>query len=1107
MIELDVLSPAAAAADEDAQAGPPQTWRSRAARAGTLDLAVARDEFLPGAPPSEGDGETSRRTFLKVMGASAALAGMTGCRRPVETILPYARKPEEVIPGVPNAYATAMPLGGVGHAVLVQSHEGRPTKVEGNPEHPVSRGATDIFAQASVLQLYDPDRSRHVWARGEAAAGRSDWGGFVGAANQLLAARGRANVAVLAAPTSSPTLLDLRQRFLSTYPNARWITLGPHIEDAQALGTQAALGRPARPLYRFADADVIVSFDADFLGSEDPNSVWNNRQYARSRRADVRTDADGLPTMSRHYAVESTMTMSGGMADHRRAVKAGAVPFVAGAIAEGLGVETGVTVGVEDDLVPFVNAIIEDIRAAGGRAAFVAGQTQPPQVHALVAALNGRFGGGVVEYLDTETGPVEPVGPQLAELVADMAAGRVDALVMLGTNPVYSLPAGLLFEQALARVPLSIHTGLYRDESGQRATWHVPAAHYLESWGDARAYDGTLSVIQPLIAPLYDDAHSDVEVLNTLVTGRNNAGYDILRASLQGRLAGDFETAWRVALHDGFVPNTGYASLGSGGGSGSLAGLRPPDADDVELVFRLSPTLYDGAFSNVAWMQEAPHPVTKVTWDPVAMVSPTTATLLGLDDAVERFDDLDGAQYAGTDIDKGKYEAPVIRIETPEGVPAVLPVWVQPGHADGSITVLLGYGRELAIDRELDDENVFERINRALLPGRVHTDVYRTGALSSLVGADLIGDDPDVPGTTAARVERLRQLGAGAYVPAVALARTGQDDYLLASTQDHGSMMGREIVQATTLAEYRENPAATISEHLIEETPWEDFPPSWGNDNSAAEDPRIGEWLYSENQWGMTIDLNACTGCNACVVACQAENNVPVVGKDQVARGREMHWLRLDRYFVGDEGAPGMVAQPMMCVHCEQAPCEQVCPVNATVHSPDGLNAMVYNRCIGTRYCANNCPYKVRRYNFYNWTKTLPLQVQMQSNPYVTVRYRGVMEKCTFCVQRIRQTQKYAHIEDRPLRDGEVLTACQQACPAEAIVFGDLADATSAVSQLKQNPRNYAVLAYLAVKPRLTYLARLTNPHPGLESPLDPLLHDDHGAGGHGADEVHAEDA
>ena len=1070
MIELDVLSAAAVAADDDAQAaaGQAPTWRSRAARAGTLDAAVVRDEFLPGAAP-RGD-DPDRRTFLKVMGASAALAGLTGCRRPVETILPYARKPEEVIPGIPSYYATAMPLGGVGHALLVQSHEGRPTKVEGNPQHPVSQGTTDIFAQASVLQLYDPDRSRYVRTAGEAGPERADWGSFVAEANRLLARRGQGQLAVLAAPSASPTEAALRDRLLATYPGARWITVGPHIEDYQALGTQSALGQAARPLYTFSEADVIVSFDADFLSADDPNSVWNNREYAASRRVDERG------SMSRLYAIESTMSLTGGMADHRRAVKAGGVPFVAAAIADALGVSAGVSPAVSPELAEFVAAIAGDVRAAGGRAAFVAGATQPPQVHALAAALNGQFGGGVVEYLATgET--AAPVGAELVELVRDMAAGRVSALLMLGTNPVYTLPDTLQFAAALRRVPTSIHVGLYLDETAQRSTWHVPAAHFLESWGDLRAYDGTLSVVQPLIAPLYDDAHSAIEVLNTLTTGRNNAGYDLLRRELQGRVGGDFETTWRTALHDGFVPNTRFASLGAGGGAATLAGLDAPDADDIELVFRLSPTLYDGAFSNVTWMQEAPHPITKVTWDPVALVSPRTAVALGLDD-VDRFEDGEDDAFEGAAVDAGKTYSRVITVATASGEAVKLPVWVQPGHPDNSITAFLGYGRQLATDREIRDRTLIARLFD------VDTDVYRPGPVAGLAGADLDG------GPAAARAEGLRSLANVHVLPAVAVAEDA-DDYLLATTQDHGTMQDRAIVRAATLETYlADREFAKDADHYVEDVPWEDFEPLWGEENSAAEDTRIGEWIYSDNQWGMTIDLNACTGCNACVVACQSENNVPVVGKEQVAIGREMHWLRLDRYYVGeDETDPGMVTQPMMCVHCENAPCEQVCPVNATAHSPDGLNEMTYNRCIGTRYCANNCPYKVRRYNFYNWTKTLPLEVQMQSNPYVTVRYRGVMEKCTFCVQRIRQTQAYAHIDDRPLRDGEVVTACQQVCPANAIVFGDLKDADSAVVASKRSPRNYAVLAELAVKPRLTYLARLRNPHPALATPFDDVDH------------------
>ncbi|MEM0961474.1 MAG: Fe-S cluster-containing hydrogenase [Bacteroidota bacterium] len=1081
MIELDVLSAADRAADEDAQSalGAAPTWRSREAKAGILDPSVANDEFLADAV-GDGDAGPSRRTFLKVMGASAAFAGMTGCRRPVETILPYARKPEDVIPGISTYYATAMPLGGVGYALLAESHEGRPTMVHGNPEHPLAKGATDVFAQASILQLYDPDRSRHVHRRGrdsrdDFAQERSDWGAFVAEAARLRQQGSR--VAVLAEPSASPTLDALRQRFLDATPGARWITIGAHLDDAQALGTQAALGRPARPLYRFASADVVVAFDADFLGADDANETWNTREYAASRKIDERG------TMSRLYAVESTMTTTGGMADHRRAVKAAAVPFVAAAIAEGLDVSTGASATIAEDLQPFVDAIVEDVRAAGGSAAFVAGPTQPPEVHALVAALNGRFGTSVVEYLDTEQGPVSPVGPQLRALVRDMAAGNVDVLFMLGTNPVYTLPSELGFGEAMSRVSTSIHLGLYRDETAQRATWHVPRTHYLESWGDVRAYDGTLTIAQPLIAPLYGDAHSDLEVLNTLLTGRNNTGYDLLRRSARTYLQGDYETAWRTAVHDGFIAGTGFASLGPGGGSADLSGLTPPEADSQELVIRVNPTLYDGSFSNVTWMQEAPHPVTKVTWDPVALVSPRTALALGLDDA-GRFEDSHDDRYEGTELQKGKHYAKVVRIRTASGGSVELPVWVQPGQPDDSITAFLGYGRSLATDREIRDRGLIERLVN------VDTDVYRPGPVANGVGEELSA------GAVSARAETCRPLAGG--VAAIESIEQVADGYLLASTQDHGTMNGRKIVRMATVDEYQADPEfAKIKDHYVADTPWEQFDPLWGEDNEASNDPRIAEAMYSENQWGMTIDLNACTGCNACVIACQAENNIPVVGKDQVSRGREMHWVRMDRYYVGkDENDPGMVSMPMMCVHCENAPCEQVCPVNATVHSPDGINAMVYNRCIGTRYCANNCPYKVRRYNFYNWTKTLPLEVQMQSNPYVTVRYRGVMEKCTFCVQRIRAAQQAAHIENREVLSSEIQSVCESACASGAIVFGDLNDPNSEVSRTKQNPRNYALLAELGVKPRLTYLARLRNPHPNLSTPFD-YDEDGHGGGDH----------
>ena len=762
------------------------------------------------------------------------------------------------------------------------------------------------------------------------------------------------------------------------------------------------------------------------------------------------------------------------MADHRVRHRAADIPHLAAAVAQGLGVGGGSrgSAALADD--PVVQAIVEDVRAAGSRAAFVAGPTQPAPVHALCAALNGRYGADAVAYLDTGAEPVPPLAETLPALVRDMAAGRVQMVVMLGTNPVYDLPADLGFAAALARVPLSIHVGTHLDESAALATWHVPRAHYLESWGDGRAWDGTISIIQPLIAPLYEDAHSDLEVLGLLATGQDRPGYALVRETLDGRLGS--EDAWRVALHDGFLPGTAYPAVGAAGAAApDLSGLPVLDPGALELTFRVSPKVHDGRFANNVWMQELPHNVTKLTWDNAAVMSPETARALGVSMRLE----------------EGKRYADRIAITAGETV-VTLPVWEQPGHPDGSIQLELGYGRLIETPRQLRDRGLLARLfDRDF-------DVYFEGAPASTVGED--------GGPVGTNVAPLRRLGYPAVLPGGFAVAAAPGDYLLATTQDHGTTAGRDIVRVATVEEYAAAPADAFDEHLLDETPWEAYPPVWTDDRSAMNDPRIGQALYSENQWGMAIDLNTCTGCNACVVACQSENNIPVVGKDEVARGREMHWMRIDRYYTdwgggehGDHGGgevvsddrefhePGMVMQPMLCQHCEYAPCESVCPVAATSHSPDGLNEMTYNRCIGTRYCSNNCPYKVRRFNFYNWTKRTPLTVQMAMNPNVTVRFRGVMEKCTYCVQRIRKVQQYAHIEDRPIRDGEVLTACQQACPAEAITFGDISDPGAAVVRTKASPRAYEVLAELNVKPRTSYLARLRNPNPRLAigSPVD----------------------
>ena len=1061
MIDLDVLSKADVAAD-----GQPKFWRSQADRDGAAGhAAITKDEFLPGMTDRselDADPGPSRRSFMKIMGASMALAGvgLSGCRRPREAVLPYARKPEEVVPGVPNFYATAMPAGGYVEPLLVESHEGRPTKVEGNPEHPMSRGASSLYAQASILNLYDPDRSRRIRRREGGAATRADL------ATALRGLTSGSRLVVLSEPTSSPTAQRLRDQLTQRFGNAEWITY-------RSFGDAPG----GRPLYRFSQAQTIVSFDADFLSGE--NALFNAREYAESRRVMEPGDE-----MSRLYVVESAYTTTGGMADHRLPLKAGHIPFFAAAVAAALG-QGGAPAGARTFADhPIVRAIAEDARA--GATVFVAGPTQPAAVHALCARLNAQFAAGAVEYLVTGDEPEAPQAQTMQQLAQRMRTGQVDALVMIGVNPGYDAPVGLDFAAAVQQVPLSLHLGPHVDETGRLASWHVPRAHYLEQWGDGRAYDGTYSVIQPLIAPLYEDALSEIELLNLLATGQETSGYDLVRTTVreQGLVGGNFEDGWRTLLHDGFLPDSGFATgaAPAAAAGSSLAALRAPADDALEVVIRPDPKMLDGAFSNNAWMQELPDPVTKVTWDAVAQMSARTAERLGIE-VVE-------GSYEGGAVEAGRVYADVVTIRV-GGQAIELPVWIQPGHPHDSITVTTGYGRELDTDRLIRDRNLLARLFDK------DTDVYRPGPVANGIGAN-------------ANAALLRGPDGLNVIPAAEVEVTGSG-YMIATTQDHGSMEGRPIVRMATLDEFNsEEGFARNAVKPIGGVPWETYPPLWGEENTPQADPVIGEAMYSDNQWGMTIDLNACSGCNACVVACQSENNVIVVGKDQVARGREMHWLRMDRYYVterdyrvpgttGDavevnEGedydAPGMVMQPMFCQHCENAPCEQVCPVAATSHSPDGINEMTYNRCIGTRYCSNNCPYKVRRFNFYNWTNNLPLEVQMAMNPDVTVRFRGVMEKCTFCVQRVRAAQRVAHIENRKVRDGDVVTACQQVCPTDAIVFGDLTDPDSRVSQMKRNARRYELLEELAVRPRLSYLARLRNPSPllagGTPTPVQP---------------------
>ena len=1027
MFELPVVEPQEKQLDE----GGDRYWRSLAQLHNDPELAAdSKEEFFPGA--SNGPGKTSRRQFMQVMGASMALAGLTACRNPIEHILPYTRQPEEIIPGIPLQYATGLPIQGVLRPVLVQSHEGRPTKIEGNPEHPMSRGSSGIFEQASILNLYDPDRSRAVLRNGEA----SSWDDFVGEVGPILSA-GTARVAVLAEPSGSPTLERLRGLMESRFRDLRWITYHDAGDDTQGEGLRRAYGRAVRPLYHFGQAEVIVSLDGDFLSPTDPNHIYNSREFADRRK--LASENDGL---NRLYVVESQYSVTGGAADNRLRLRASQIPAFASALASALGVGGASSASLPESARRYVSEIASELRSAGSNGLLLAGATQPPEVHALCATVNAALGsiGTTVTMLDAGEGEASQ-SEALQELVADMRLGTVDALFIIGANPVYSFAPENGFSDALANVGASIHLGLHVDETARSVGWHIPRSHALEAWGDGRAYDGTLSIIQPLIAPLYDQTRSDVEVLGFLAGREGTSGYDLVRQTWQEHISGSFDEGWRRVVHDGFLADTGYATIAGAPAAGSGSGVQAV-SDGLELVIRTDATLLDGAFSNNAWCQELPDPVTKLVWDNAALMSRSTADELGV-----------GARYS-----RGVYDVDVVRISA-GGQEVELPVWIVPGHPDGTITVMTGYGRDIAHDRELLPSHIFDADHR--------TDIYNRGALANGIGQN---------------VAVLRSADGSAYRTDVSVERTGAT-YTLVTTQEHHSMEGRPIVRRATMEEYRSDPlfAGRDEPPLAGAEPWTDYPTLWQERHPQERAPQRAERYY-QNQWGMVIDLNACTGCNACVVACQSENNIPVVGKGEVATGREMHWLRVDRYFVGDGADDAeMVFQPMLCQHCDNAPCESVCPVAATYQSPDGTNQMIYNRCIGTRYCSNNCPYKVRRFNFYNWTKTMPSSVQMTQNPNVTVRSRGVMEKCTFCVQRFRSTQRQAKLEDRPIADGEVMTACQQACPSRAISFGDLNDPQSEVTTLKLNNRRYELLAYLNTKPRLSYLGRVNNPNTSLQ--------------------------
>jgi molybdopterin-containing oxidoreductase family iron-sulfur binding subunit len=989
-------------------------------------------EFPVGA--SELPEGMTRRDMMMLLGASLSLAGAAGCmRRPVEEIVPYVTAPEDVVPGIPRYYATTMPFRRSAYGLIVESHEGRPTKIEGNPAHPATLGASSSRVQASILGLYDPDRSQSIALKGEKRA----WTDFVAAWGTLAeahAADGGAGLAVLSESFSSPTLARLLTELRTRYPKLQLATYDAVSDENRLAGLRLATGRDVDLLLRFDHASVILCLDADPLLT-DPEMIRHARGFAAGRRAEP-------AEMNRLYAVEAVYSLTGAMADHRlRLENRQIAPFVA-ALAARLGApgaSAGATVPGVD--ARWIDAVAKDLLAHRGKGLIVAGERQPAAVHAAVCALNSHLGntGKTLGYYETKDAAL-PSLSSLASLVAAMNGGTVQTLVILGGNPVFDAPADLDFAAAMAKVPHTIALGHGADETSAGAEWHIPRAHYLESWGDARAVGGTLSVVQPLILPLFG-GRSPVDVLGLMVAGKETPAYDLVRETWKPILGeADFDKKWNRVLHDGLLKGSELPEVAAEAKAAPLAELATATsgagaAGAMEIVFVPSASVHDGRYANDGWLQELPDPLTKVTWDNPALVGRKTAEDLSLANG-----DLVRVEYAGRSLE--------------------IPVSVLPGMADQVVALTLGYGRQ------------------------------RAGRVGNGVGFDTF---------------TVRSSKAAGFDSGATLTKLGRR-YRLSETQHHGSMEGRPIVRESTAAELRAKAAAVPAKA--------EGAPAEGGHGAAPAQPARAEGghagdaaktsdhrtlgvfpehadhfsLWKEHtydqghQWGMTIDLNACIGCNACMTACQSENNVPVVGKDQVARGREMHWLRVDRYFSGEaSGSPDVVFQPVPCMHCEDAPCEQVCPVAATVHDAQGLNVMVYNRCIGTRYCSNNCPYKVRRFNFYNFTKDTPDILKLAMNPDVTVRARGVMEKCTYCTQRINRARIDAKLAGRPLRDGDVKTACQQACPASAIEFGDLRDKSSRVVQTKADARNYALLEELNTKPRTTYLSKVRNPNPDLE--------------------------
>ncbi|MGC2515395.1 MAG: TAT-variant-translocated molybdopterin oxidoreductase [Terriglobales bacterium] len=990
----------------------PEYWRSLEELAGSEEFQeMLHREFPKGA--SEWLDGLSRRGFLKTMGASLALAGLTGCTRmPITEIVPYVRQPENVVPGRPMFYATAFTLGGYASPILVESHLFRPTKIEGNPQRPASGGGTDIYAQASLLDLYDPDRAQNITYLGDIRSFNEFLEAVRGPINVQKSIAG-SGVRILTQTVSSPTLAAQIHDYLAANPQAKWHVYEPINRDNVYEGAELAFGEAVETRYDLSKADVIVSLDADFLYAGFPGSTRYTRDFAARRNPDA--------NMNRLYVVESTPSSTGMKADHRLPLRASEIEGIAKALVYSVNYEQpgSVIAGLPGPRPPispehqkFVGIAAGDLAKSKGSCVVIVGDHQPPAVHAIAHIINQALGniGKTVFYTDpVDANPINR-SQSLHALVEDMRAGKVDLLLILGGNPAYDAPAELEFASALKSnaVSLKVFLGTHRNETAELCQWHVPEAHYLESWSDARAYDGTVSIIQPLIEPLYGgkSAHE----LITILAGQSGVtGHDLVQGYWQKQHTGaDFDAFWRKSLHDGWILGTTYVPRTVALKATSIPASQSALGANYEINFRRDPSIYDGRFSNNGWLQELPKPLTKLTWDNPIMIGPAMAERLKLN-----FKDVAELEFNGKKV-KGA-------------------VWIQAGHPDNSITVFLGYGRT------------------------------RAGRVGTGMGFD---------------VYPLRTSQTPWFAEGAQLRPTG-DIYQLASTQGYQTMetpngSERPLVQESSLEEYKKEPNfAKEGEPPADLTLYKPF-----------------DYSKETYAWGMAIDLNSCVGCNNCIVACQSENNIAVVGKEQTLKGRHMHWLRVDTYYNGPRENPEGFFQPVPCMQCENAPCELVCPVQATIHSSEGLNDMVYNRCVGTRYCSNNCPYKVRRFNFLLFEDWKTPQFKLMRNPDVTVRSRGVMEKCTYCVQRINEKRIDAETasvrEGKDIRvGGDLQTACQQSCPANAIVFGNLNDPNSLVNQWKRQARNYSLLGELNTRPRTTYLAEVRNPNPELQTKLE----------------------